>query len=152
MPKIKSKSKHKKKGKRYFSTEEWMDMMSKHKRKIMTDAQTNLIKVASDNGIVLMSEIPVVVEDNKYFIDLRVGNLNIAIEVDGLYHNELIQQKRDQIRTQNLHKARYNVLRISNADATNDIKAKEFIINVKKAINGEKQDAFKLRIPIFQID
>lgn len=151
MPSNKSKIKKKKKNKS-ISTEEWIEIVSKHKRKIMTDAQTNLIKVASDNGIVLMAEIPVVVGDNIYFIDLRVGNYNIAIEVDGQYHNELIQQKRDQVRTQNLHKARYNVFRITNADASNNIKSNEFIQDIKKVINGEEQNRFKVKIPIFIID
>lgn len=149
----KRKSKNRKEidKRKYIPTDEWLSITSEDRKRNMSKAQKNFIRIAENNGITMMPEIPVIIENNIYIIDLRVGDYNIAIEVDGQYHETLLQRKRDQVRTQNLHKAHYNVFRISNADALDYKICNEYIQDIKKIIDGLEQTRFKVKIPIQKI-
>ena len=134
--------------KKNTSKYKWVEDTTTLKRKTMTNAQKNLINIAAENGIILFAEKPIEIGDKIYFIDLVVGDYNIAIEVDGLYHNDTLQQQKDDERTRNLNHALYNVYRITNAEASNDISCKRFIEDIKKVINGISQNRFQIKIPI----
>lgn len=149
--KIKSKNRKETDKSKYIPTDEWLSITSEIRKRNMSKAQKNFIIIAKSNGIIMKPEIPVRIDDKIYIIDLRVGDYNIAIEVDGLYHETLLQRKRDQVRTQNLHKAHYNVFRISNADALDYKICNEYIQDIKKIIDGLEQTRFKVKIPIQKI-
>ena len=68
-----------------------------------------------------------------YFADFVDRRYNLIFEVDGGYHNDSAQRKRDYIRTKELQKLGYKVFRISNSDVLNG-KASEFLYKAYKSI------------------
>lgn len=137
--------------KKNTSKTKWVEDTTTLKRKTMTYAQKNIINIAAENGVILFAEKPIEIGDKIYFMDLVVGDFNIVIEVDGLYHNDTLQQQKDNERTSNLNHALYNVYRITNAEASNDVSCKRFIEDIKKLINGINQNRFQIKIPIHKI-
>lgn len=55
-----------------------------------------------------------------YIVDFFILSLNTVIEVDGGYHDTPEQRKKDKIKTRELRKEGYNVIRIRNEQVYQD--------------------------------
>lgn len=86
-------------------------------------------------------QYPIKVQGRIFFADIFVEDWNIVIEVDGGYHQNADQQRRDEERTKLLESLGLRVCRISNSDVFNPTKAKEFASKVSKM--GKKPHLFR---------
>lgn len=112
----------------------WIKKTIKELRRKMTIPEQKFYNECIDAGISLKYQQAEYVNGNIYFIDFKVSNLNIAIEIDGKYHNDAEQANKDKIRTKNLNKLKYNVFRITNAEACNKTSVEYFITQLKNLI------------------
>lgn len=86
-------------------------------------------------------QYPIKVQGRIFFADIFIEDWNIVIEVDGGYHQNADQQRRDEERTKLLESLGLRVCRISNNDVFNQAKAQEFASKVSKM--GKKPHLFK---------
>lgn len=114
--------------------EEWIKTTIKKLRSKMTIPEQKFYNECIDAGISLKYQQAEYVNGNIYFIDFKVSNLNIAIEIDGKYHNDAEQANKDKIRTKNLNKLKYNVFRITNSEVCNKTSVKYFITQLNNLI------------------
>ncbi len=72
---------------------------------------------------------------NIYVVDFYCHQFNLIIEIDGEYHNETNQQKRDEGRTNDLNFQGMKILRFTNDEIKSDMntvlkKIKEYIDDI----------------------
>lgn len=95
-------------------------------RENATEAELRFMEIAKRKGLNLAFQVPIRIKDvfNEktgkmgifYIVDFLDKERRIIIEVDGGYHNNWEQRKKDSIRTQHLKKHGYKVFRITNED------------------------------------
>lgn len=72
-----------------------------------------------------------------YIVDFLIPYYNIVIEIDGAYHCEREQQEDDALRSKNLNKMGFYVMRFSNEEVVSDMgyvvaKIKELINSIER--------------------
>lgn len=91
-----------------------------------TEAELRFMEISKRKGLNLDFQVPIRIKDvfNEktgkmgifYIVDFLDKKRRIVIEVDGGYHSEWEQRKKDYIRTQHLKRHGYKVYRITNED------------------------------------
>lgn len=82
-------------------------------------------------------QYPVISKTGKvYFIDIFIPKYNIAIEVDGSYHDEKSQKRYDLQRTARLNTLGISCIRIKNDDLADRSKLTSFYIKLDKKIKA----------------
>ena len=72
-----------------------------------------------------------------YIVDFACIEKNLVVEVDGGYHSEYEQIKKDELRTERLNGMGFNVIRFSNEEILGDILG---VINkIKNKLNESSQ-------------
>jgi leucyl-tRNA synthetase len=77
-------------------------------------------------GIKIKRQHPIVISDTvagKEFVvaDFMINEVNLVIEVDGLYHFLKEQELKDHLRTKTLNELGYDVIRFTNEEVLNDV-------------------------------
>jgi len=72
----------------------------------------------------------------NYIVDFYCAELNVVIEIDGRYHEEIVEQ--DLIRTQQLNKYNLTVLRFTEQEVINDM------LNVLRTLEAYVKDFKKV--------
>ena len=88
-----------------------------------TDAELKFMHIAKLKGLHLRFQYKInIMCKNKrrikrfYFADFCDIHNKVIFEIDGEYHNDYLQQKKDLQRTKDLHKEGFRVFRITNAE------------------------------------
>ena len=102
-------------------------------RKEMTESETILWNALRHEiqGYKFRRQHPI----GDFIVDFVCLSEKLVIEVDGEYHDEPEQQYDDQIRTDNLQKRGFRLIRFKNDEVNTNIK--DVIQRIKKEINTE---------------
>ena len=100
--------------------EQWLNEKAEENRKHPTEAELTFGDVLRRNHIDYVFQKPVIVKQkygnvvgySGYIVDYVVGR--VAYEIDGGYHREHNQMLLDKIKTADLRKAGYKVIRLTN--------------------------------------
>lgn len=89
-----------------------------------TDAERRFKKFLGKNNIDYKFQVPVFCSGEGYIIDFVIHSKktgkDIAVEIDGGYHDEPEQVRKDEIRDKNLKRCGYDVVRLRNEETEKD--------------------------------
>lgn len=106
----------------------WVERTRMELKKKSTKYERIVLKELKRVGFVNIDvQYNVVVNGHLYFLDIYLNDYKVAIEVDGGYHEEELQQLHDKERDRLLLIAGIKTLRIKNEDVLNPDKLSEFI-------------------------
>ena len=100
-----------------------LNIYSDENKKNPTVAEDMFRQRLNFNNVPFMEQVPLC---NKYIVDFLLFN-KIVVEIDGGYHNTNEQKKRDKVRTKELNKAGYLVVRCTNKEVEEGVFAEELI-------------------------
>lgn len=111
----------------------WIEKTRIELKKKSTKFEHIVLKKLKQSGFENISvQYNIIVNGHCYFIDIFLKDLMIAIEVDGGYHEDELQQLHDKERDRLLLIAGIRTLRIKNKDVLMPDKLSEFINTIKR--------------------
>lgn len=94
--------------------EKWLKEKAKELRNNPTDAEKNVINFLKENKIKYHFQVPIMVTSKKGYIADFVLFGNVVFEIDGSSHQTEEAKQKDKLRTQDLEKKGYKVIRMRN--------------------------------------
>jgi len=125
------KIKNKKKQNGFKCYADFQDWMVETRNKLlagMTGAEKKVRECLMVNKVEYKQQYPIHARQ-VYFADFYLPEHNVVIEVDGGYHNEPEQKRKDIVRQRNIEKEGFMVMRIKNEECL-------FIEEIFKKIQG----------------
>lgn len=96
-----------------------------------TSTEEKLYEVLDILKVEYVKQMPITVDSKIYFADAYIPQSHAIIEMDGLYHFEKGQKKKDRIRNSVLHKYGYSIFHYKN-ELLEDLPS--FIDNINKEL------------------
>jgi very-short-patch-repair endonuclease len=112
-------------------------------RKNMTKSEAFLWKFALKSGKMMgykfRRQRPVL----NFIADFMCKDLNLIIELDGITHDNLVNQNKDKLKDTQLRKAGFAVLRFTDKDVLNNIEGviNNIEVEIKNILNGPPPSA-----------
>lgn len=109
----------------------WVKVTRSELKRKSTPYENIVFQFLVSHGIYhIAKQFPVKAYGHRYFLDLYIRQMKIAIEVDGGYHNSIEQIEKDKERDENLKKKGINTLRISNNDVFIEEKLEQLLFKI----------------------
>lgn len=97
---------------------------AKENRANPTPSEARFKKFLSKNNIEYKFQVPVRIEGHGYIIDFVIHSKSlkkdIAVEIDGGYHDDPEQARKDKERENNLKRCGYEIIRLKNEETEKD--------------------------------
>lgn len=120
----KAEKRNKKKAVKPATAKDAIFQFAKENRENPTPAEDRFKKFLGKNNIDYKFQVPVCCDVDGYIIDFVIHsktlNKDIAVEIDGGYHNRPDQLQKDKIREDNLKESGYEVVRFKNEETEKD--------------------------------
>lgn len=98
--------------------EKWLKEKAKELRNNPTDAEKNVINFLKENKIKYHFQVPIMITPKKGYIADFVLFGNVVFEIDGSTHQTEEAKQKDMLRTQDLEKKGYKVIRMRNSSTS----------------------------------